>query len=140
MLILDDEYPQAMPSKVPAVENDTLDMPTDNPALRQVLQDNAMIFILGKTTVTEHVIETGEASTVKVPVHPIPFHYLERVHNQLQEIAQEGIIRRSNSPWCAQLFMCQKAMVKFEYALTLCNLTKLLKKMFIQYPELRVPN
>ena len=51
--------------KASAVENDTLDMPTDyHPALGQVLQDNAMIFRkgLGRTTVTEHVIEPGEPS------------------------------------------------------------------------------
>ena len=79
-----------MSSKALAMANNTLDMLTDyHPALRQVLQDNAMIFRkdLGRTTVTEHVIETGEASPVKVPARPIPFHYLEHVHNQLQEMA-----------------------------------------------------
>ena len=97
MLVLDDEYPQAMLSKAPTVENGTIDMTTDyHPVLRQVLQDHAMLFRkdLGRTTVMEHVIETGNASPVKVPARPIPFHYSERVHNQLQEMAQEGIIRR----------------------------------------------
>ena len=87
-----------MPSKALAVDTDTVDMPTDyHPALRQVLQDHAMIFRkdLGRTTIAEHVIEMGEASPVKVPVLPIPFHYMDRVHNQLQEMAQEGIIRRT---------------------------------------------
>ena len=73
MLVLDDEYPQAMPSKAPTVENDTIDIPTDyHPALRQVLQDHAMLFRkdLGRTTVMEHVIETGNASPVKVPARP----------------------------------------------------------------------
>ena len=119
MLVLDDEYPQAMPSKAPTVENDTIDMPTDyHPVLRQVLQDHAMLFRkdLGWTTVTEHVIKTGNASPVKVPARPIPFHYSERVHNQLQEMAQEGIIRRSNSPGAPLPFMCQRVMAKSGYA------------------------
>ena len=131
-----------MPSKAPAMENDTLNMPTDyHPALRQVLQDNAMIFRkdLGRITVTEHVLETAEASPVKVPTRLISFHYLECVHNQLQEIAQEGIIRCSNSPWCAPAVYVPKSNGEFKYALTLCNSTKLLKKILIQYLELRVP-
>ena len=74
-------------------------MPTDyHSALRQVLQDYAMLFKKdsGCTTVAEHVIETGDALPVKVRTftasRPIPFHYSEHVHNQLQEMAQEGKI------------------------------------------------
>ena len=143
MLILDDEYPQAMPSKAPAMASDSLDMPKDyHPALRQVLQDNAMIFRkdLGRTTVTEHVIETGEASPVKVPARPIPFHYLERVHNQLQEMAQEGIIRRSNSPWCAPAVYVLKSNGEIRICVDFVQLNKVTNKMLIQYPELRVPS
>ena len=46
-------------------------------------------------------MDTGEASPIKVPPRPIPFHFAEKVHKQLQEMAQDGIIQPSNSPWCA---------------------------------------
>ena len=118
MLILDDEYPQAMPSKA---ANDSLDMPTDNhPALRQVLQDNAMIFRkdLGRTTVTEHVIETGEASPVKIAARPIIWNVFIISYKRWHKKASLGAATALGVP---QLFIFRKAMVKFEYALTLSN-------------------
>ena len=102
MLVLDDKDPQALPSKVTSSLPETLDMPTEyHPALSQVQQDHTMLFKsdLGCTTVAEHVIEKGDAALVKVPLCPIPFYYAECIHKQLQEMAQEGIIGCSNSPW-----------------------------------------
>ena len=85
MLTLDDELPQAIP---------TTDV---HPDLQKVVADHKLLFSqqLGKTTITTHVIDTGDAAPVKVPPRPIPFHYAERVHNQLQEMARDGIIRPS---------------------------------------------
>ena len=142
MLILDDECPQAMPSKALAVDTDTVDMPTDyHPALRQVLQDNAMIFRkdLGRITITEHVIETGEASPVKVPARPIPFHYMDRVHNQLQEMAQEGIIRCSNSPWCAPAVYVPKSNGEIRICVDFVQLNKVTKKDAYPVPRAEGP-
>jgi len=67
-------------------------MPTDNhPAVGQVLQEHAAIFKqdLGHTTIIDHVIDTGNSHPIKVPPRPIPFHYAERVHQQLQDMAKE---------------------------------------------------
>ena len=102
MAVLDDEHPQAVP--VPSNTDKPLDMPVDyHPAVSHVLQEYSTIFKqdLGHTTVTDHVIDTGDSHPIKVPPRPIPFHYAERVHQQLQDMAKEGIIRPSSSPWCA---------------------------------------
>ena len=110
-----------MPSKATSSPPGTLDMPTEyHPALRQVLQDYAMLFKsdLGHTTVAECVIETGDAAPVKVPPCPTAFHYTECVHKQLEEMAREGIIRHGNSPWSALHCMYQRIMVKSAYVLT----------------------
>jgi len=56
---------------------------------------------LGCTNITQYIIDTGNALPTKVPPRPILFYYAERVHQQLQEMAQEGIICPSTSPWCA---------------------------------------
>lgn len=73
-----------------------------HPALSQVLQDHEQLFKqeLGKTNITKHVIDMGDARPVKVQSCPIYFHYADRVHEQLQEMAEEGIIQPINSPWC----------------------------------------
>jgi len=42
-----------------------------------------------------------DATSVKVLPRPIPLHYVDKVHNQLQEIEQEEIIRPSKKPWYA---------------------------------------
>ena len=79
-------------------------MPTDvHPVLMSVLQEFKSLFStkLGKTTITEHTINTGEVLSIKFLPHPIPFHYAVRVHQQLQEMTQKGIIWPSTSPWCA---------------------------------------
>ena len=104
MLALDEEYPQAVPAKAKDDGQAELEMPAEcHPALKPVLKEYEVLFKqeLGQTNVAEHVIDTGDALPTRVPPRPIPFHFAERVQNQLQEMAQEGIIRPSNSPWCA---------------------------------------
>ena len=101
---MDDECPQAIPSACKNTISPIVDMPSDvHPALTTVLQEFKSLFSreLGKTRTTEHTIDTNEALPIKVPPRPIPFHYAEQVHQQLQEIAREGIIQPSTSPWCA---------------------------------------
>jgi len=56
---------------------------------------------IGCTDITQHLIDTGDSPPVKVPPRPIPFHFVDRVQQQLADMAQEGIIRPSSSPWCA---------------------------------------
>ena len=79
-------------------------MPTDyHSSLESTLKQHSSIFQkrLGQTNITKHVIDTGNSPPIKVPPRPIPFHYVDRVQAQLQEMANEGIIQPSNSPWCA---------------------------------------
>ena len=95
MLTLDDELPQAIPTTVKDAAFPSYDMPTDvHLDLQKVVADHKLLFSqqLCKTTITTYVIDTRDAAPVKVPPRPIPFHYAERVHNQLQEMARDGII------------------------------------------------
>ena len=102
-LVLDNEYPQAIPYKTDTTKSE-LDMPTDyHSSLESTLKQHSSIFQkrLGQTNITKHVIDTGNSPPIKVPPRPIPFHYVDRVQAQLQEMANEGIIQPSNSLWCA---------------------------------------
>ena len=103
-LALDDELPQALPTTIKSTSTMPIEMPEDvHPDLVHLINNYKQLFStqLRKTTTMEHVIDTGEAAPIKVPPCPIPFHYTERAHNQLQEMAKNGIIQPSNSPWCA---------------------------------------
>ena len=87
MLVLDDDLPQAVPCPIQQSSQVAVDMPTNfHPDLASVLKDHETLFRcqLGKTDVTRHVINTGDACPVKLPSRHIPFHYTERVHSQLQ--------------------------------------------------------
>ena len=66
-------------------------MPTDvHPELEAIIQEFEKLFSkqLGQTNVTRHVIDTGEATPIKVPPRQIHFHYAERVHAQLEDMAK----------------------------------------------------
>ena len=85
-LILDDDYPQAVPYPASEEREKQLDMPTEfHPLLGQLLKDHKALFQmqLGKTCIAEHMIDIGHAAPIKVPPHPIPFHFQDRVHQQL---------------------------------------------------------
>ena len=100
-LTIDDELPQAIPSTIMPHSTQDIDLPDDvHPDLKQVIDDHKLLFTrrLGKTMTAEHFIDTGNATPVKVPPRPIPFHYTERVTKQLEDMAKEGTIRLSNSP------------------------------------------
>ena len=77
---------------------------------------------LVELTFASHVIDTGDASPVRVPPRPIPFHYTEKVQAQLKDMAKEGIIKPRNSPWCAPaVYVPQNPMEKSGYVLILYN-------------------
>ena len=55
----------------------------------------------GKTDACYHYIPTT-GPPVRVPPRLIPMHYRDEVLNQLQDMLDQGIIKRSNSPWMTQ--------------------------------------
>ena len=76
--VLDDDCPQAMPFRNQETDQLEVGRSTDHlPALGTVLLEHQKVFKsqVGLTHVTEHIIDTGDAARVKVPSHPILFHY-----------------------------------------------------------------
>ena len=129
-LVLDNDYPQAIPYPATTSKPEP-DMPTDyHPSLEILLKEHSTIFhkTLGKTMAVEHTIDTGNAQPVKVPPHPIPFHFADRVHKQLQEMAEEGIIQCSNSPWCAPAVYVPKANGEIRICVDFVQLNNITKK------------
>ena len=75
---IDEDCPQAIPVKCNDKDQIQLEMPTDiHPELRLVVQEFEELFSkqLGQTNVTKHIIDTEEATPIKVPPRQIPFRY-----------------------------------------------------------------
>ena len=141
--ILDDECPQAMPFNTRETDSEEFDMPTKyHPALGSVLQEYQKLFKtqLGQTHITEHVIDTGDASPVKVPPRPIPFHYQDRVYAQLQDMAREGIIRPSSSPWSAPAVYVPKSNGEVRICVDFVQLNKLPRRTHTLFRGLMAPS
>ena len=141
-ITVDDECPQAIPIPCKQTSIPTVDMPTDiHPALNATLEEFKSLFSpeLGRTNTTEHIIDTGNALPIKVPPRPIPFHYSERVHQQLQEMAQEGIIQPSTSPWCAPAVYVPKPSGEIRICVDYVQLNSVTKKDSYPVPRAEGP-
>ena len=102
-ITIDEDCPQAIPDKCDSKDQIQLKMSIAvHPELRLVVQEFEGLFSkqLGQTKMTKHIIDTGETTPIKVPPREIPFHYADKIHAQLQDMAMEGIIHPSTSPWC----------------------------------------
>ena len=82
-----------------------------------------------KTSVTSHVIDTGDASPVRVPSCSIPSHYVETLHRQSNdhEMASNSIIQWS-SPWCAPAVYFPKSNGEMSICVDFVQLNQVSKK------------
>ena len=62
----------------------------------------------GRTTITEHRINTGQAKPVRLPPYRIPYAYRDTVREELQLMEKEGVIERSSSEWAAPIVLVNK--------------------------------
>ena len=128
LITVDDDCPQAIPNYNP----NTVDMPSDvHPSLKPALEEfnDLLSQQLGRTNVTEHMIDTGDALPIKIPPRQIPFHYVDKVHAQLEDMAKEGIIRHSASPWCAPTVYVPKSSGEIRICVDFVQLNKVTKKV-----------
>ena len=98
---MDDDCPQAIPTKHKDHKSTVEDMPNDvHPSLIPLLDEFKELVSqqLGKTNVAEHTIDTSDARPIRIPPWQIPFHYVDKVNAQLEDMVKEGIIRSSTSP------------------------------------------
>ena len=142
MLVLDDDIPEAVPCSVKDTQKVKSDMSQKyHKALESVLNDYAALFRcqLGRTNVTQYIIDTGDATPVKLPPCPIPFHYSEQVQSQLKDMAEEGIIRPSNSPWCTPAVYIPKSSGEIRICVDFVQLNKTTKKDSYPVPRAEGP-
>ena len=67
------------------------------------------------------------------------FHFAEHVHKQLEDMASEGIIRPSNSPWCAPAVYTPKNNSEIHICVDFVQLNKVSKKDAYPVPRSTEP-
>ena len=99
-LMLDSEYPQAIPHRTETSESE-LDMPTDyHPSLESTIKQHSSIFHkkLGQTIVTQHIIiDTGNSQPIKVCVYYCIYFHRSCTYS----ITRNVWLSPSSNPWCA---------------------------------------
>lgn len=82
---------------------------------------------LGRTNVCEQKIETGDA----IPVHQPPYRVSPRereiISEQISEMLQAGIIRRSRSSWASPVVLVKKRTGDWRFCVDYRNLNRLIK-------------
>ena len=142
LIAMDDDCPQAIPTTCKSHSSTTADMPSEvHPSLTPVLQEFKELFSqqLGKTNVAEHTIDTGDALPIRIPPRQIPFHYVDKVNAQLEDMVKEGIIRPSTSPWCAPAVYVPKSSGEIRICVDFVQLNKVTKKDSYPVPRSEGP-
>jgi hypothetical protein len=56
----------------------------------------------------EHTIDTGDAKPVKQPPRRVPIAFAEEEKKLIMQMQEQGIIRKSSSPWSSPLVLVRK--------------------------------
>ena len=91
---------------------------------------------LGKTDLTEHVIDTGDHKPIAVRGRRIPAQYVDAVAEHVKALLGEDIIEESNSEWLFPIVIVKKKDGEIRMANDLRKLNEICKKD--SYPMPRV--
>ena len=107
--------------------------PTVN-KLSVLLENYSDIFVngpndpLGRTTLAEHPIDTGDSRPVKQRPYRIPVHLNAVVNNQVNDMLERGIIRASNSPWSSPIVLAPKKDGDYRFCVDFRRINSVTKK------------
>lgn len=82
-------------------------------AVRELLCDHFSVFSrddsdLGRTHLTRHQIDTGQARPIKMAPRRVPLHLQQEVAEHVKQMQENGIIQPSCSPWAAPVVPVRK--------------------------------
>ena len=63
---------------------------------------------IGRTSLIQHKIDTGEAKPIKQRPQPVPIHHREELDKAMRELIEKDLIEPSSSPRCAPIVLVKK--------------------------------
>ena len=71
---------------------------------------------LGRTSLVQHVIETGDAAPIKQRPYRTSPESKQEIDRQVNDILERGIIQESVSPWSSPVVLVKKKIVNLDFA------------------------
>ncbi|CAB4034456.1 Retrovirus-related Pol poly, partial [Paramuricea clavata] len=107
--------------------------PTVN-KLRVLIDNYSDIFVsgpndpLGRTTLAEYSIDTGDSRPVKQRPYRVPVHLNTVVNKQVNDMIERGAIRSSNSPWSSPIVLDPKKDGDYRFCVDFRRVNSVTKK------------
>ena len=79
---------------------------------------------LGKTSLSEHTIDTGTSQPIKQPPRRTPPHQREIIDRQLDDLLKHGKIEPSQIPWSSPVVLARKHDGTFRMSVDYCTLNQ----------------
>ena len=80
---------------------------------------------LGKTSLVQHVIDTGDALPIKQRPYRTSPKCKQEIDRQVEDMLQKGIIRESVSPWSSPVVLVKKKDSSFRFCVDLRKVKQL---------------
>ena len=113
---------------------------TGKASLEQLVTQYSDIFSqgeadIGKTTILQHRIETGDAAPVRQRPRRIPIRLKEEVERQKEKMLRDGIIEESSSPWCSPIVLAKKKDGSFRFCVDLRAVNAVTQNLPVPLPR-----
>ena len=91
---------------------------------------------LGKTNITEHNINTGDATPQKASMYRQPETHHRIVQEEVQSMLEKGVIEKSSSPWNAPVILVKKPDGSWRFCVDYRKLNNATKKDCYPIPRI----
>ena len=107
----------------------------------KLLQHNRNTFSLpgeplGRTTLVQHGIDTGDATPIKQPVRRPPFHMRSAAEKEVTDMLEKDVIEPSNSPWASPVVLVKKKDGSLRYCIDYRRLNAVTRKDSYPLPRI----
>lgn len=110
-------------------------------AVRELFNNNVSVFSrddsdLGRTHLTHHQIDTGQARPIKMAPRRVPLHLQQEVSEHIKQMQGKGIIQPSCSPWAAPVVPVRKKDGGLRFCVDYRKLNEVTKKDAYPLPRI----